>query len=224
MDAALLAAYALTVLMLIATPGPVVALVIGTATRSGMRRALETALGTNGGSLVLIAAAALVISGTLAFNHSFLVVLSLLGCLYLGYVAVEALLGPAPEQAGGETLPCEHSGGFLVGLLTGLSNPKDIVFFVSFFPQFARVTESLGSSLAVLTLVWIVLDLLVLGSYILLFGRFVSADHQRLIARASALILRLVAVFGFGYNLVELRTIWLAPGITNYLVSRVPFL
>src|SRR5690606_15519295 len=57
-NTALTATYALTVLLLIATPGPVVALIVNTAAACGTRKALFTAVGTNWASLVLIGAAA----------------------------------------------------------------------------------------------------------------------------------------------------------------------
>ena len=48
-------------------------------------------------------------------------------------------------------------------LLVGISNPKDIIFFSAFFPQFVSISPHLDLSLTILTLTWIVLDFLTLG-------------------------------------------------------------
>ncbi|KAE9771095.1 LysE family translocator, partial [Escherichia coli] len=52
MNFTLLAAYSLSVVTLLLTPGPVVALITTTASQHGYRRAFLTLIGTNGASLV----------------------------------------------------------------------------------------------------------------------------------------------------------------------------
>ena len=54
MNVPLLTAYILAVLLLLITPGPVVALITATAARDGRRRAFATLVGTNSASLVLM--------------------------------------------------------------------------------------------------------------------------------------------------------------------------
>ena len=118
MNTALTATYALTVLLLIATPGPVVALIVNTAAASGSRKAMFTAVGTNWASLVLIGAAAWIILTSAAIDKAWLSGMSLLGCLFIGYIAVgtlrDALQAPAP-QAPSEA-PKAARGGLLYNL------------------------------------------------------------------------------------------------------------
>ena len=101
MNTALTATYALTVLLLIATPGPVVALIVNTAAASGSRKAMFTAVGTNWASLVLIGAAAWIILTSAAIDKTWLSTMSLLGCLFIGYIAMgtlrDALQAPASD-------------------------------------------------------------------------------------------------------------------------------
>ena len=59
-------AYTVSVVLLLLTPGPVVALVTGTAVRHGYRQAWMTLLGTNGASLVLILMATLILAGVIS--------------------------------------------------------------------------------------------------------------------------------------------------------------
>lgn len=207
MNTALTATYALTVLLLIATPGPVVALIVNTAAASGSRKALFTAVGTNWASLVLIGAAAWIIMTSAAIDKAWLSGLSLLGCLFIGYIAVgtlrEALQAPAVETTA--QAPAQPvRGGLLQGFMVGISNPKDIIFFISFFPQFIQITESFGKSMVVLSLLWIAIDFAVLSLYIFAIGKIASQRSNRLISLASGVALLLIAIAGLAYNIKEL--------------------
>ncbi|QXH49399.1 LysE family translocator [Pseudomonas fakonensis] len=207
MNTALTATYALTVLLLIATPGPVVALIVNTAAASGSRKALFTAIGTNWASLVLIGAAAWVIMTSAAIDKAWLNGMSLVGCLFIGYIALgtlrEALQAPVAPAAEQAAVP-PGRGGLLQGFMVGISNPKDIIFFISFFPQFIQITESFGKSMVVLSLLWIAIDFAVLSLYIFAIGRIASQRSSRIISLASGVALALIAAVGLAYNLREL--------------------
>ncbi|MBK5006139.1 LysE family translocator [Pseudomonas sp. S32] len=206
MNTALTATYALTVLLLIATPGPVVALIVNTAAASGSRKAIFTALGTNWASLVLIAAAAWIILTSAAIDKAWLSTMSLLGCLFIGYIAVgtlkEALQAPATATANDTVKP--GRGGLWQGFMVGISNPKDIIFFIAFFPQFIQITESFGKSMVVLSLLWVIIDFAVLSLYIFAIGKIASQRSNRFISLASGVALLLIAIGGLLYNVREL--------------------
>ncbi|MDF0729619.1 LysE family translocator [Pseudomonas entomophila] len=208
MNTALTATYALTVLLLIATPGPVVALIVNTAAASGSRKALFTAVGTNWASLVLIGAAAWIIMTSAAIDKNWLSGMSLLGCLFIGYIAVGTLreaLQQAPAASEDTATPAKPGrGGLWQGFMVGISNPKDIIFFISFFPQFIQITESFEKSMVVLSLLWIFIDFAVLSLYIFAIGKIASQRSNRLISLASGIALLLIAAGGLIYNLREL--------------------
>jgi threonine/homoserine/homoserine lactone efflux protein len=209
-NTALTLTYALTVLLLIATPGPVVALIVNTAAASGSRKAMFTAVGTNWASLVLIGAAAWVILTSAAIDKAWLSAMSLLGCLFIGYIAVgtlrECLQAPAHEVTDvADIQPAKAGrGGLWQGFMVGISNPKDIIFFIAFFPQFIQITESFGKSMVVLSLLWVLIDFAVLSLYIFAIGKISSQRSNRLISLASGVVLLLIAAGGLAYNLKEL--------------------
>ena len=204
MNTALTLTYIITVFLLIATPGPVVALVINTASICGPRKAFFTALGTNWASLVLIALASYIIITSAAINSMLLNLLSLLGCLFIGYVAIGTLKDASATPQTPGTAKDTRRGGLWNGFLVGISNPKDIIFFLSFFPQFIQITTSSQRSLVLLSLLWVVIDLLVLGAYILIVGKVLNSTNQRLITRCSGVALLLIALLGLIYNVREL--------------------
>ena len=94
---------------------------------------------------------------------------------------------------------------FLQGLLLSLSNPKDILFFIAFFPQFLGITHSLYLSLTILALSWIALDfsLLLLISYI--SQKIQLERFETLIAPLSDIVLIMVGIFGIAYGVMSLQ-------------------
>ena len=189
--------YCLAVVLMIATPGPVMLLVASTGLKGGYAAALRTIFGTNFASLVLIALSILSLKGLLVINAHWLDAIKLLGCLYIGYLGLQIFREVFFEQA--ESIQEKLSpvrGGFQQGFLVGISNPKDIIFFAAFFPQFIGITPTLDLSLIMLTLSWIVLDFLTLSLVYLGFNRL---RHSRLYPHLLALcgmVLIIIAVYG----------------------------
>ncbi|MBS3893989.1 LysE family translocator [Serratia marcescens] len=203
MNLSLLAAYCAAIFLLIATPGPVVVMVANTAARFGARRALLTALGSNGASLLLIGIAALVVTGLFAVDMRLLQWTGLLGCLFIGRMAIVSLyedLSARPPDAPPVTSPQKRSA-ILNGFLVGIANPKDIIFFVAFFPQFIAVTPSIGASLTLLAALWVLADFAILLAYITLLSGTALQRARRAISVLSALLLLAVAMVGTGYAL-----------------------
>lgn len=210
MDFNLLIIYVITVLMLIATPGPVVFLVINTTIKSGPSTALRTVLGTNWASLVLIVIAVLIISTSLVISPKLFSLISLLGCLFIGYMAINTIkeaLSLDKEYVFKQEQLVVKNGGLLNGFLIGLSNPKDIIFFVSFFPQFIKVTDSFNKSIFLLTLLWILLDFLILGFYIVFIRKVSTPKVKNIIVLFSGFILLVIAMIGFLYSFFELISV-----------------
>jgi len=118
-------------------------------------------VGTNVASLLLALLAVLILSGSVSLNPALLNWISFFGCWFIVYLAVQGLRS-SPDA----TSPAV-AGGMGTGFLVGISNPKDIIFFVSFFPQFIHVADSFSASMTLLTTLWVIIDLLILALYIL---------------------------------------------------------
>ena len=87
-------------------------------------------------------------------------------------------------------------GGFKQGFLVGISNPKDIIFFASFFPQFVQITPHLNISLGILTSSWIVLDFATLSMVYLSFNRLSKSKLYNKLLGACGAVLILIAGYG----------------------------
>ena len=124
-------------MLLTVTPGPDMAFYLGRTVAQGRAAGLTAFAGTNAGLLVHTTLAAVGLSAILAASATAFTVLKIAGAGYLLYLAVEAIrLGAAfsvdPGKAKPEPLRRIFGKGFWVNVL----NPKIIVFYVTFLPQF----------------------------------------------------------------------------------------
>ena len=189
---AVLLAFSGASLILAATPGPDMALFLSRTLSGGRRSGLAALGGVMAGLVVHACAAALGLSTLLAASGRAYGVVKLLGAAYLVWLAFGALRHGAMLRVEGAGAP---RGGlratFLTGLGINLTNPKIILFFVTFLPQFIDVGDSASSrKLFVLGFSFIVIGGLVSAAIIAVAGRFVAA------ARANP---RAVRWFDYGF-------------------------
>ncbi|WP_445116331.1 LysE family translocator [Acinetobacter sp. WZC-1] len=192
--------YCFAVVIMIATPGPVMLLVASAGLKGGYKKALYTIFGTNAASLVLIAVSILILKGVLDIDQQWFNAIKILGCCYIAYLGIQTLRDactqlPEPAAVTGKVSSAD-GGGFRQGLLVGISNPKDIIFFASFFSQFIHISPDLNLSLGILTLSWIVLDFSTLSIVYLLFNRWSASRSYKKLLAVCGVVLVLIAVYG----------------------------
>ncbi|AOJ66667.1 threonine transporter RhtB [Burkholderia ubonensis] len=201
----LLLAYLAAIVLLIATPGPVVMLVVGTVARRGFRQGVLTAMGANAASLVLIALAMLMVFGVVLVSERLIKWLHVLGCVFIAVLAIRTLHGEwragcVRGGSDGEPEPASTSRrlpGVVRGFLVGIANPKDLLFFVAFFPQFVGITPDSRASLAILAALWIAVDFTILAGYMAAVNHPLIHRKQRWITASSAGVLLVIALAGF---------------------------
>jgi threonine/homoserine/homoserine lactone efflux protein len=121
-------------LLLNVTPGPDMLFVAGSAAARGTRAGLAAALGVGAGCLLHVALAAVGVGALLAASPAAFDALRWLGAGYL----VWAGIGLWRARAASSDEPAVPSGTsvFWQGALTNALNPKVVLFFVAFLPQF----------------------------------------------------------------------------------------
>lgn len=136
-ELSVLLTFAAASLVVIVTPGPDMTLFVGRALSNGRSPALACVAGTLTGIfahtvLVALGIAALVVASPTAF-----LVLKTGGALYLLWLAIQALRGGAVFRLD-RTPTADRSllVNWLQGLTVNLLNPKIIIFFMTFLPQF----------------------------------------------------------------------------------------
>ena len=123
--------------VLLAIPGPTVLLVISYALGHGRRSASSTVAGVALGDFTAMTASMLGLGALLATSTVVFGVLKWVGAAYLVYLGVKLWRTPVADEAMDAVEPVARSGRiFLHAYAVTALNPKSIVFFIAFLPQF----------------------------------------------------------------------------------------
>lgn len=134
--------FVVAVALLNVTPGPDTAYIVGRSVAQGRGAGVVSALGISAGCIVHTLACAFGLTALLAASATAFTVVKFAGAIYLMYLGVRLLFAkPAaaakqPEAVNVRAVPKSLRQLFAQGFLTNVLNPKVVLFFVSFFPQF----------------------------------------------------------------------------------------
>ncbi|WP_157251830.1 LysE family translocator [Nonomuraea typhae] len=133
----MLLTFTVTALIMIMIPGPDAALIMRSSLAHGRTAGLLTMTGGLLGLGVHAVAAAIGLSALLAASPSAFSVLRWLGVAYLFWLGIQGLRARGTAPADGDRPPAgsplRHVRN---GFLSNLLNPKVLLFFVTFLPQF----------------------------------------------------------------------------------------
>ena len=148
-------AFTVAALVLIVTPGPDMTLQLSKTLAHGRAAGVATVLGSSLGMLVHTLAAALGVSALLAASPAAFQGLQILGALYLLWLAIDAIRNGSAlsvEAGTGGDTPLARLFG--QALLINLLNPKVVLFFVTFLPQFVDASDPHAGARLVLFGLW----------------------------------------------------------------------
>jgi threonine/homoserine/homoserine lactone efflux protein len=168
-------------------PGPIVTLVIANGLRHGTRAALTNIAGVQAALTIVIGILAIGLTSLMATMGYWFDWVRLAGAAYLVWLGIRLIRQPA-EGMETEAPPPPRGGFFLQGFLVALSNPKLLVFFGAFIPQFVDMSQDHLSQVALLGVTFMVVAGLTDAAYALLAGRvrtFFSARRTRALSRVS---------------------------------------
>lgn len=161
------------------TPGPNSLLVLTHGALHGHRRTLFTVAGGALGFFALIALSMLGIGALLAASAGALAVLKLLGGAYLVWLGIQLWRAPPVRLRAYETAADTRGATlFRQGLLTAVSNPKALLFFGAFLPQFIDPARALWVQFLIMAGVFVAVECMVEFSLALLAHR-VRATLER---------------------------------------------
>ncbi|RJF97471.1 LysE family translocator [Noviherbaspirillum saxi] len=151
------------VLLLNATPGPDTAYIVGRSVAQGRSAGLMSALGISAGCFIHALASAIGLSAVLAASATAFMLIKLAGGLYLIYLGIRMMLTkPAGAAASAQSDVRSLRTIFWQAMVTNVLNPKVILFFLAFIPQFVHADAPhktvgfllLGTAFALISMGW----------------------------------------------------------------------
>lgn len=137
-----LIAFLVASILFIQVPGPSLLFTIGRALMVGRREALLSVVGNALGLMTQVVGVALGLGALVAASASAYITLKLVGAAYVIWLGVHAIRhrGDARLALDGidSTRRRKRTGSVRTGFMVGLTNPKTIVFFAAFLPQFTN--------------------------------------------------------------------------------------
>ena len=184
-------AYVLACLLITLIPGPTVTLIVANSLRHGARAGLLNVAGTQAGLLLMMLTLIVGLSSVIAAMGWLFDWLRLAGAAYLiwlGFKLLKNTRGKVQEQE----LRTPRGGFFAQGFLVLMSNPKALLWFGAFIPQFVDPKGNYVGQIVLLGLTAMAVAALTDGAYAVLTGRAGSALSKRnfkVLTKASGLFL-----------------------------------
>ncbi len=181
------AAYVLACIVIILVPGPTVTLIIASSMRHGTRAGLLNVAGTQAGVAIMIGIIGIGLTSMIEAAGHWFEWLRLLGAAYLIWMGWQMLRAGGHLAEGAAPVP-PRVGFFLQGFLVAVSNPKTLIFFGAFIPQFLDPAGNHALQIAIMGATALAFAAVSDSTYAVLAGRAgraLSARRIRLLSRIS---------------------------------------
>lgn len=190
-DVSLLLTYTVAAVAIVVVPGPTVSLIIANSLQRGAMAGLANVLGTQIGLATMILVMVAGLDAVVRLVGEAFVVLKLAGAAYLIYLGIKLMRGDGRlERVAGDR---RSLGGYVVqGFFVIWSNPKALLFFGAFIPQFVDRSGPVGLQVAVLGGIFMAVATVFDAAYALVAGRAGAAltrTRVRLAQRVSGAFL-----------------------------------
>jgi RhtB (resistance to homoserine/threonine) family protein len=189
--------YTTGALAIIVSPGPDFLYVITRGIAQGRKAGIFSALGISIGLMVHTALAAVGLSALLQTSGLAFQTVKLTGAAYLVYLGIKMITARKTliDSATGKVESTNVTAVFRQGVITNVFNPKAVITFMAFIPQFVNPTDSsatlqiviLGGVIAFLAIVWFG----IIGYFAGALGSWLAGKRsvQHLIQRMSGAVL-----------------------------------
>jgi homoserine/homoserine lactone efflux protein len=184
-------AYILACFLIAIVPGPTVTVIVANGLAHGTRAGLLNVAGTQAGLALMMGVLIVGLSSVIAAMGWLFDWLRIAGALYLAWLGWKLIRSPDLDlQAKGSGKP--RGGFFLQGFLVLMANPKALLWFGAFIPQFVDPKGNYVAQIALLGVTAMAVALVSDGAYAVLTGsagRRLSRTRVRLVSRVSGAFL-----------------------------------
>ena len=150
------AAFLVASILFIQVPGPSLLFTIGRALTVGRREALVSVVGNGVGVTVQVLLVAVGLGAIVAASATAYTVIKVIGAGYVIWLGIQAIRHRGEARRSLESEVAVSRGhAWRIGFLVGVTNPKTILFFVAFLPQFTNTAAGhVGVQMALLGVVF----------------------------------------------------------------------
>jgi homoserine/homoserine lactone efflux protein len=184
-------AYLIACALVAIVPGPTVTLVVANSLTHGTRAGLLNVAGTQLALALMIGVLVIGLASVIEAMGWWFDWLRLAGAVYLVWLGWRLLRSSGALEAPGRA-PAPPGGFLLQGFLVMLSNPKVLLFFGAFIPQFIDPRGDHAFQVALLGITAMAVAMVSDGAYAVLSGRagrLLARRHVRRLSTASGLCL-----------------------------------
>ena len=196
--------FAIASAILVAIPGPTVLLVVSYALGHGRRYAFATTAGVALGDLTAMTTSMLGLGAILAASAAWFTALKWVGAAYLIYLGIKLWRTPVSEPGTADISETRTARIFAHAYAVTTLNPKSIIFFVAFVPQFIDLHSAILPQIVLFEATFIVLATLNAFGYALLASSarraIRSTRVQRVVNRGGGSLLIGAAVFAAAWK------------------------
>ena len=157
MSFALYLAFCAATVVLILIPGPNVSLIVANSIAYGTRLGLLTVAGTGSALVVQLLLTTLGMTAIMTTLAAWFDVLRWFGVAYLLWIGIAAWRAVGDDLTKTAPQPRSARAIFLRGFLVGATNPKTLLFYGAFFPQFIDLGGNVGGQIALLSVTFLVI-------------------------------------------------------------------
>ena len=154
--------YVAAVALLIVTPGPTMLMCMTNAVNHGPRRAMTSVAGAATAVLCVMVLSAMGLGALLAASETAFTVAKVAGAAYLVWLGIRTFRSGAVLKIDDDARAPARRSFYLQGVLVGASNPKAVLFFAAFFPQFLNPAAPIVPQFALLALTFMAFEFTVL--------------------------------------------------------------
>jgi len=184
-------------ILIIAAPGPAVTFLVTTSINDGKKNALSIIPGVFLGDLVAMILSFAGVGAIITASPIAFLALKVAGALYLMYLGIRIWI-----DSKGKSKKLHHnsqstSQSFMKGFWISVLNPKSILFFAAFMPQFVNTEYSYISQISVLGATYLMIGIINDVMYTILaekISRFLKENIIMWVIRVGALNLILTSL------------------------------
>lgn len=182
-------------------PGPAVVYIVTRSVSQGRAAGLVSVLGIHVGTSVYVIATSLGLSALLMASSTVFMIVKYLGAAYLIWLGIQKLRARGEADEGAEPAKASLPRVFGQGVIVNILNPKTLIFFAAFLPQFVEPGRGpIAFQLAFFGLAFIVLGVLSDGSFALLSSALAgklrgNTKSRRRLDRSSGVIYLALGAF-----------------------------